>query len=203
MEPVLYVHPISPFARKAMVINRAAALGIAEVVPDKVDGQGYLADLNPLGKIPALVLEDRSVVVDSPVICEWLDLQGPRWLAQASNVFAARSLHALGDGLSQAIYDYRYETVRDDALHWPDLIDRKTEAIRRSVLWLETQVASLSGPIAGASWGGLAVATALDYADFRAAHVPWRDLAPNLAAWHAATTAAPAWQSCNGYGSVA
>ena len=203
MGATLYIHPISPFARKAMVLNRVADLGVMEIVPERVAGRGYVADHNPLGKIPALVTDEGTLIVDSPVVCEWLDARGHRWLPDAPDPLAARSLHAVGDGLSQAVYDYRYETVRDTSLHWGEMIARKTEAIRQTVQWLETQVPRLAGPIAGASWGGLAVATALDYADFRATHVPWRDLAPDLARWHASVSSSDAFQDCNGYGAAA
>ena len=203
MSARLYVHPISPFARKAMVINRAASLGVDEVVPTRSADAGYVSELNPLGKIPALVTEGGEIIIDSPVICEWLDRAGQRWLAEESDPLAARSLHALGDGLSSAVYDYRYETVRPDALHWPDMIARKTEAIRRTVTALEGRVHALSGPVAGASWGGLAVGCALDYADFRAPHVDWRSLSPRLADWHAGVTTQDTWQDCNGYGDAA
>ena len=195
----LYIHPISPFARKVMVLNRLYSLDISEVIPDKSDGRGYAAGGNPLGKIPALALDDGTLIADSPVICEWLDRHGPNHLSKSSDPMAARSLHAMGDGLATAVYDYRYETVRPQTLHWPDMIARKTEAIRATVLWLEDRVGSLSGPIGGVSWGGLSVSTALDYADFRAPHVPWRDLAPSLADWHAHATDHPAWRDCDGY----
>lgn len=38
---------------------------------------GYIS-INPLGKVPALTLDDGMVLVDSPVICEYLDSRHPR-----------------------------------------------------------------------------------------------------------------------------
>ena len=73
----LYHSPASPFVRKALVA--AHELGLAdgiEIVPvamTPVKGVPALNEENPLGKIPALVLDDGTALYDSPVICEYLD----------------------------------------------------------------------------------------------------------------------------------
>lgn len=198
MNATLFVHPLSPFARKAMLINRLAALSIPEIRPERVGDTGYAADHNPLGKIPSLIV-DGDLIVDSPNVCEWLDQRGKRWLAEEEDLIAARSLHAIGDGLATAVYNYRYETVRDESLHWPQMIQRNNKSIQLVVEFLESRIEALSGPIVGASWGGLAVMTALDYADFRASHIDWRAMAPKLAAWHAPISASNAFMECNVY----
>src|SRR6478672_4652740 len=56
---------------------------------------------NPLGKIPTLVLEDGTIIYDSPVICEYLDTlhNGQRLFpAWPERLTALRRL-ALGDGM--------------------------------------------------------------------------------------------------------
>ena len=68
----------SPFARKVRI---AAALlevddRIEVVAADTNDPDDSLRGQNPLGKIPALILESGEVLYDSPVIVEYLD-----WLA--------------------------------------------------------------------------------------------------------------------------
>ena len=73
----LYANPVSPFARKARIIahelgseagDRPHRLPLA-TMPE-------FRRINPLGKIPALVLDDGSVLFDSPVICEYLNHAG-------------------------------------------------------------------------------------------------------------------------------
>ena len=66
--------------------------------------------VNPLGKIPALILDDGSAIYDSPVICEYLDeLGGGHFFPRASLFKAAEgrwralTLQALGDGLADAV----------------------------------------------------------------------------------------------------
>ncbi len=65
--------------------------------------------INPLGKIPALVLDDGSVLIDSPVICEYLNhvgggkfFPGMSIFRHSSGRWKALGLQALGDGLADA-----------------------------------------------------------------------------------------------------
>ena len=63
----LYSNPASPFARKARVIVHELGLKI-DVVDISARGNMEFRKINPLGKIPALALNDGSVLFDSPVI---------------------------------------------------------------------------------------------------------------------------------------
>ena len=71
----------SPFARKVMVA--AHELGLVdriELMPTSVSpiqANDGLAAENPLMKVPSLVTDDGQTLLDSPVICEYLnDLAG-------------------------------------------------------------------------------------------------------------------------------
>jgi glutathione S-transferase len=96
--------PQSPFARKV----RAAAIELmladrieleyAEVVPSRRN-TAYAESINPLRKVPALVLDDgKTVLFDSTVICEFLEAHHlltasySRWSASGR---ALRSLRPL------------------------------------------------------------------------------------------------------------
>jgi glutathione S-transferase len=56
---------------------------------------------NPLGKIPTLVLDDGTVLYDSPVICEYLDTlhDGPKLFPDLPERLTALRRLALGDGM--------------------------------------------------------------------------------------------------------
>ena len=73
--PVLRSSPPSPFGRKAKIA--AAVLGlkdrIAVEMTDTTDPSDTIRAQNPLGKIPALVLDDGRVLFDSRVVVEYLD----------------------------------------------------------------------------------------------------------------------------------
>src|SRR5881275_2758463 len=67
--------PASPFVRKVRIA--ASVLGLEREIAyqraDTGDAGDSLRQQNPLGKIPALVLEDGMVLFDSRVILEYLD----------------------------------------------------------------------------------------------------------------------------------
>ncbi len=179
----LIYHPISPYARKAMIVAKLHGLDIEEVRPGKDGANGYKAGDNPLGKIPALEWKPGQYLFDSPVICEYLDsLGGTKILpAEGHPRFLNLWQHALGDGLADAVYNYRYEIVRPEELHWAQMIERHETAIIRSVETLDRICEWIGGPW---TFGNLAIITALDYASFRAGHLEWQKRAPKLAKWH-------------------
>jgi len=179
----LIYHPISPYARKAMIVAKLHGLDIEEVRPGKDGANGYKAGDNPLGKIPALEWQPGQYLFDSPVICEYLDsLGGTKILpAEGHPRFLNLWQHALGDGLADAVYNYRYEIVRPEELHWTQMIERHETAIIRSVETLDRICEWIGGPW---TFGNLAIITALDYASFRAGHLEWQKRAPKLAKWH-------------------
>src|SRR5258705_12501690 len=106
----LHWSPRSPFVRKVMIA--AHELGLAEKIEcvRSVAAMGkpnaaIMLD-NPLSKIPALVLGDGTVLIDSAVIVEYLDsLAGgsrllapagpPRWLVLSRQALPAGPLDLL------------------------------------------------------------------------------------------------------------
>ena len=93
--------PGSPFVRKVRVI--AAEKGIAaEYVVERPSAPGSrIPQLNPLGKIPVLVLDDGDTLYDSVVIGEYLDglKPEPRLVPAAfADRIAVKRYEALGDG---------------------------------------------------------------------------------------------------------
>jgi glutathione S-transferase len=190
----LYCHPLSPFARKAMILARKKGLleKLEEIRPVKDGDRGYSNSSNPLGKIPALERDGQVTLFDSPVICDYLDsLSGDPWLpASGEERYRQMRLHALGDGIAVATYNYRYETVRPNDLHWNEMIERHTTALNTAVDALEAEVDQLGAPW---QYGNLAVVCGLSYMGYRANHIDWRARAPKLAKWFEAFEADPAF----------
>jgi len=191
-------HPISPYARKAMILARLHGIEVEEVQPEKDGAKGYKAGDNPLGKIPALECQPGQFLFDSPVICDYLDSLGevPILAADKHQHYLQKWQHALGDGLSDAVYNYRYEVVRPEALHWKEMIERHETAILSAVETLEQISDWLGGPW---TYGNLAIVCALDYASYRAGHLNWQERAPKLAAWHANFNDDAAYQDTYGF----
>ena len=67
--------PSSPFVRKVRIA--ASVLGLEREIAlepaDTLNASDSVRQQNPLGKIPALVLEDGTVLFDSRVILDYLD----------------------------------------------------------------------------------------------------------------------------------
>ena len=72
---ILRSSPASPFGRKVKI--SASLLGLSDKIQivdaDTTNPEDSLRQQNPLGKIPALVLENGEVLYNSRVIVEYLD----------------------------------------------------------------------------------------------------------------------------------
>ncbi|KJV09890.1 hypothetical protein VZ95_08610 [Elstera litoralis] len=181
----------SPYARKVMVIVHETGLSDeVEIVPTNPHQEESLRSQNPLCKVPTLVLEDGESLFDSPVIVEYL-------LALASNTdllplggparWSVLRLQALGDGICDAAFGTRMESMRTDAEQSQAYLARQEAAMMAAADWLEGQARQLE-PI---TLGSLAVACGLGYIDFRLPHIEWRTGRPRLAAWYAAIETRP------------
>jgi glutathione S-transferase len=137
------------------------------------------------------VLEDGTVLYDSPVICEYLDTlhDGPKLFpGWPERLIALRRL-ALGDGMldiALALVGERFRpTEKQSALHM-GLWEAK---LRACVDTLETDADALgTGPL---TIGHIGIGIALSYLDFRFGDLRWREGHDRLAAWHATFDARP------------
>ena len=177
--------PSSPFVRKIRIA--ASVLGlereIATEPADTMNANDSIRQQNPLGKIPALLLEDGTVLFDSRVILEYLDHRagGGRIIPKdASARFAALRLQALADGMMDAsvllVYEGRW---RPAERHEPKWIDLQSGKVARALAALEAAPPALDAP---PHVGQIALACALGYRDFRFGG-SWREDHPRLVAW--------------------
>ena len=93
----------SPYVRKVVILlHETGQFKDVELIPTNVwDPATDITADNPLGKVPALVLDDGTVLFDSPVICEYLDAQHDGetlFPAPGPERWAALRLQALADG---------------------------------------------------------------------------------------------------------
>ncbi|MBB86098.1 MAG: glutathione S-transferase, partial [Xanthomonadales bacterium] len=107
----------SPFARKVRMF--ALAKGVSdriELVPSNpLDDPDALLRINPLSKVPALVLDDGMGLYDSRVICEYLDtlMDAPVLIPRQSDQYWNLMRHqALADGLMDAAVNIVFERRR-------------------------------------------------------------------------------------------
>jgi glutathione S-transferase len=188
----LFHSPTSPYARKCRVvaIEKGLAAQLTLTAASPLSNPPELHAANPLGKVPALVLADGSCIVDSRVICEYLDTlsSAPRLIpADPAARIACRTREALADGIADAAFSRTMERLRPELQRSPDWTARWTNAIRRSVAHFNTNLPDRTQP----DLGDIALACALAYVDFRHADLGWDAEAPALRAWLTATLARP------------
>lgn len=186
----------SPFVRKVMIVAHEtgtldrieiAAMAIAQPkINDAILAQ------NPIGKIPVLLREDGAPLVDSRVICEYLDsLSGSPALFPAAGEgrWAALRWQALGDGLLEQVLAWRNEGLRPDGERSDAFRDSYARRSIAGLDRLEAEAADLAA--AGFTIGHVAIGCLLGFLDFRFADLGWREGRPALAAWYADFAARP------------
>ena len=183
---ILRFSPSSPFARKVRIA--VSLLGLDDKIEpretDLNDPADSIRKQNPLGKIPALVLDDGTTYYDSRVILEYLDhlAGGGRIIPREGPArFAALRLQALCDGVLDAgvlvVYESRYRPAEMRVQVW---VERQQDKIKRAIDALEAAPPKLD---AVPDVGQIALACVLGYLDLRFAG-DWRKSHPKLVAWH-------------------
>jgi len=183
---ILRSSPASPFARKVRIAM--SLLGLADQIeirdPDLNSADDPIRTQNPLGKVPALILEDGTTYYDSRVILDYLDhlAGGGRILPREPQPrFAALRLQALCDGILEAslliVYEGRYRPPEMKVQSW---LDRQSEKVTRGLAVLEAAPPPIATP---PTVGQIALACVLGYRDLRFGG-DWRKDHPRLLAWH-------------------
>jgi glutathione S-transferase len=190
----------SPYVRKVMIVavetgqEKKIEKQPIQVLPTKINEE--IARENPLMKVPALTLDDGTVLYDSPVICEYLDTlhSGAKLFPAAGAArWTALRQQALGDGILDAAILNRYENfLRPENLRWKEWIDGQLAKVWQGVAALEAEVPKLSGPL---TIGQITAGCALGYLDFRYAKDDWRAKHKKLAGWYEDFAKRPSMQA--------
>lgn len=194
----LYFSATSPFVRKCMVC--AYELGLADrieklpsaVHPVKRD-QTVLAS-NPLGQVPTLISDKAEILLDSRVICEYLNALGKGTLfPEGRDRWRVLSEEALADGIMDALLLARYEMAsRPQALRWNEWHRGQMDKVQSGLEYLEKQVSSWDERL---DIGTISFGCALGYLDLRFTDYDWRRAFPATAAWFAQFNARESMQN--------
>ena len=183
---ILYSSKASPFGRKIKLA--AHVLGLIDEISirltDTMNPEDEIRTVNPLGKIPSLVVTDTKLY-DSRVIMEYLDSRvGGGRIIPATGIdrYACLTAAAKMDGIIDAallmVYEGRFRTVE---MRVDRFVDWQREKIIRALQSIDS-ASYIGGSMPDVADIGLACA--LDYLDFRKP-LSWRDHAPALADWQA------------------
>lgn len=181
----------SPYVRKVRVVMAEKKLDYDFVSENVWDSNTRIAELNPLGKVPCLVMEGGEVLYDSRVIVEYLDTLSPvgKLIPSVGRERAEiKTWEALADGVLDAsilarleeTWDGRFIEQRSQA--W---IDRQLDKVHAALKSMSLQLGEKAF-CAGIylSLADVAVGVALSYLDLRFPQINWRSAHPNLHKLH-------------------
>ena len=164
--------PTSPYVRKVRIVAIEKGLDWRIEIVDAPPwpDPSAVAAVNPLGKVPALRLDDNSVLYDSPVICEYLDTLGEGTLLLPPSGPArwqVLRIQALADGIMDAAVSIVLERRRPPGQQSDEAIGRAIAAVRRSVVCMADDLGdNVTAPF---DLARIACATAVGYLHFRLA----------------------------------
>jgi glutathione S-transferase len=177
--------PTSPYTRKARVVLAEKRIDYEFVIDVPYDAQTRVPALNPLGKVPVLVLDDETTIFDSRVIVEYLDHASPvaRLIPEDTrHRIQVRRWEALADGCTDATVAIAVERRRPEAMQSRDYIARQQMKVDRALQAMSDELASkswCSGEFFNLS--DIATGCCLGFLDLRLPDLPWRKTYPNLA----------------------
>ena len=155
----LYNAALSPFAARVRVQLYAKSLDIALIAAPGGAGSDEYKRINPTGKIPALVLDDGSVLPESLVIGEYLEDRFPEPSLRPADAVARARMRLVThftDGYVEPPLHVLFPQVTDPAARDPKLIAEKCAE-------LATRYDQLAGFLAAG--GPYAMGNALTLAD--------------------------------------
>jgi glutathione S-transferase len=132
----------SPFTRRVGISLRVLGFAYQHDTRSVFGDFDAMRTVNPLGRIPALILDDGATLIDSAAILDFLDEQvGPaRALTPRAGPARRDALQtlALACGAVEKFGAVNYERlIRPSALRWPDWIDRCIIQARGALAALE------------------------------------------------------------------
>src|SRR5688500_6288652 len=127
---------LSPYTRKVRVALAEKRIECELEIVDVAPVDNPVNRHNPLGKIPALVLDDGTPLYDSRVIVEFLDNVSPfsRLIPDDNrDRVQVRRWEALADGVLDAGLLVRYEALRDTGERSAAWVDKQLARMRRGM----------------------------------------------------------------------
>jgi glutathione S-transferase len=159
--------------------------------------EGFVRD-NPLGKVPALVLEDGTALANSSVICAYLDSlhSGNKLIPEDGQArWQALHLEGIADGLCESAIGVMRENGRPDDKQWDSFRDRQWSKVERALDWLNEDAKILEAP--AVTIGHVALGCAFGWTIFRLSDRlgDWQKQWPHVAHWYEEFQKRPSMQA--------
>ncbi len=176
--------PTSPYLRKVRIVLAEKKFDYDFVIDLPSQPGSAVPALNPLARIPVLVLDDGSPLYDSRVIAEYLDNVSPNnKLLPAPNRerTEVKRWEALADGVCDAAIAVILERRRPENEQSQAWIERNLSVVERCLEVISEQVGDRNYCVGTHfSLADIATGCALGYLAFRFPDNPWRQNHPNL-----------------------
>ena len=181
----LYSSLTSPYGRKVRIVLLEKKIPFQLQVENPWLPDSTIGDVNPLGKVPVLVLEDGISVFDSRVIVEYLDMLSPvahLIPSDAKSRMMVRGVEALADGITDAAVAIFLERKRAEDKQDLDWITLQEKALSRGLTALSEALGDKALYLGlTLTLADIAAGCTLGYLDLRFPQINWREMHPNLA----------------------
>jgi glutathione S-transferase len=175
----------SPYVRKVRIVLAEKKIEYEFVLDSPWSPESTVPNINPLGKIPVLVLDDETPLFDSRVISEYLDNVAPNnKLMPAPNRerTEVKRWEALADGICDAAALLFLEKKRPAKQQSADWTSRQETKIINGVDYMAKELGENACCIGmHFSLADIAAVCALGYLAFRFPEIDWSEKHPNLA----------------------
>ena len=179
----------SPYVRKVMIFAHETGLAeeiktIRSVVGRMTVNPDVVED-SPVGRIPALVLDDGMVLSGSFAICDYLDSlhQGRKLIPpHGESRWRELELHGVADGMLDVLQNWRYENLKPEVQRSQALCETGAAKIQHCLAWLDRRAGDFENEDYGI--GQITTGVVLDYLNFRFPEIDWRESNPSLYEWH-------------------
>ena len=175
----------SPYVRKVRVVLAEKKIDYEFELDSPWLPETNVPNVNPLGKIPALILDDETVLFDSRVIVEYLDNVAPNnKLMPAPNRerTEVKRWEALADGICDAaalMFLERKRPAKQQDAQW---ILRQEDKIGRALEYMAEELGENVWCMGTHfTLADIATSCALGYLAFRFPEIHWSERHPNLA----------------------
>lgn len=175
----------SPYVRKVRIVLFEKQIEVDLELENVWAAESKIAQNNPLGKIPCLLLDDGEAIYDSRVIAEYVDSLSPvgRLIPPESRDRArVKTWEALADGIEDAGILARLEaTLRPPEQQSPAWIDRQMGKVNQGLAQMSEQLGENTWCYGNQmTLADIAVGCSLGYMLFRFPNIAWQAQYPNL-----------------------
>jgi glutathione S-transferase len=175
----------SPYTRKVRIVLAEKKIDYDFEIDNPWKADAKAAKLNPLGKVPVLVLDDGRTLFDSRVIVGFLDNASPiARLVPAENRerVEAQRWEALADGVLDAGVLARLENQREAKLRSAPWIERQMGKVRAGLAAMDSELGDKPWCVGnGYTLADIALGVCLGWLDFRYPKMDWKKDQANLA----------------------